>query len=179
MATTTSQTPSSSSASYSTPAGGWDVFLSGLDTQDDFFTSELYSALDRHGVRTFKDDPELRSGDVISNSLKAIEESKTYVVVFSENYASSSWCLDQLVEILKWHKTMNRSIICVYYNIDPFVVSHQTGSFGKAFKKHETRAQTRLLKKVSTAKIERVNSWRLALREVFDFSGETIVSDDR
>jgi hypothetical protein len=41
-----------------------------------------------------------------SSLLKAIEESKLYVIVFSENYASSKWCLDELVKILE-SKEMN------------------------------------------------------------------------
>lgn len=51
---------------------------------------------------TFKDDAELERGEEISpRLLGAIESSRSSVVVFSENYANSTWCLDELVECLK------------------------------------------------------------------------------
>lgn len=161
----------SSSVSYLTPASDsqtlrlpWDVFLSfrGPDTRSKF-VSHLYQRLDDHGIRTFRDNPELRTGEVISEALiKAIQGSKTYVVVFSENYAHSSWCLDELVEIYKCYQNMNRLVIGVYYNIDPSVVRHQTKSFEKAFEKHQTRF------------VDKVNKWRVTLAKVADFSGQTV-----
>ncbi|XP_074356723.1 disease resistance protein Roq1-like [Apium graveolens] len=97
--------------------------------------SHLYQDLCRDGLKTFIDNPELRSGDVISESLiQAIQESKTYIVVLSK-----TWCLDELVEILRCHKTMNRFVVPVFYNSHPSVVRHQIGSFKEAFDKHQTR----------------------------------------
>ncbi|XP_074359278.1 TMV resistance protein N-like isoform X3 [Apium graveolens] len=158
LASTSSQTPSSSD-SYSTR---WDVFLSfrGSDTRNKF-TSHLYDKLDGNGIQTFRDDPELRSGEVISDALlDAIRKSKTYIVVLSENYASSSWCLDELAEILLCYKTMQRLVIPVFYNINPAVVRYQTGKFQQAFQKHHVRFGR-----------EKVNNWRLTLTEVASFSG--------
>ncbi|KAL8090584.1 hypothetical protein AgCh_039871 [Apium graveolens] len=152
-----------SSASDSTPTM-WDVFLSfrGSDTRNNF-ASHLYSALDHHGVRTFRDNSELSSGERISSALpQAIHESKTYIVVFSENYASSHWCLDELLEILNCKESMQRRVIPIYYNIDPVVVRHQTGSFEKAFRKHEIHLADGT---------EKLKKWRLALTKVAMFSG--------
>ena len=142
----------------------WDVFLSfrGEDTRFKF-TSHLYAALDRHGIQTFKDDPELHSGEVISDALiQAIRDSRTYVVVLSENYASSGWCLDELVEIYNSYKAIKRLVIVVFYNIDPSVVRHQTGRFKEAFEKHQAR---------SGDGVEKVNKWRFTLTQVSHFSG--------
>lgn len=160
MAFKSSQIPSTP-ASHSAPTH-WDVFLSfrGEDTRHKF-TSHLYAALDRHGIRTFKDDPELRSGEVISGTLlDAINKSKTYIVVISENYASSRWCLDELAEILNCYKTMRRLVIPVFYNIDTSFPRHQIGCFKEALEKHRI-----------CSGIETVNKWSLALTEVVDFSG--------
>ncbi|KAL8255147.1 hypothetical protein R6Q59_033368 [Mikania micrantha] len=45
----------------------------------------------------YKDDETLARGESIGPSLlKAIRESRIAVIVFSENYANSSWCLDEL-----------------------------------------------------------------------------------
>ncbi|KAL8090316.1 hypothetical protein AgCh_039695 [Apium graveolens] len=153
-----------SSNPYATPTG-YDVFLNfhGKDTRHKF-VSHLYNALNRHGVRTYKDDPELRSGEVISSALvQAIKKSKTYIVVLSENYASSPWCLDELVEILNCHKTVERSVIPVFYNIKPSVGRHQMETFEKAFIKHNARFET-----------EKVDNWRRVLKEVANFSGKHI-----
>lgn len=145
----------------------WDVFLSfrGIDTRHTF-TDHLYTALHRTGIRTFRDNPELCSGEVISDTLlQVIQESKTYIVVFSKNYASSPWCLNELVEILNCYKTMQRLVIPVFYNIHPSVVGHQIGSFEEAFKKHHTRFSTDTLDK-----------WRNALTMVGKLSGKVCMN---
>ncbi|KAH9726321.1 ADP-ribosyl cyclase/cyclic ADP-ribose hydrolase [Citrus sinensis] len=83
----------------------YDVFVSfrGEDTLDDF-TSHLYSALSRQNIQTFIDD-QLNRGYEISESLvKAIKASAISVIIFSEDYASSRWCLDELAEILECKK---------------------------------------------------------------------------
>ncbi|XP_074357227.1 TMV resistance protein N-like isoform X2 [Apium graveolens] len=108
-----------------------------------------------------RDDPELRSGNTISRALpQAIRKSKVYIVVLSKNYAFSSWCLDELVEIFKCSKRMKRLIVPVFYYINPHVVRRQTESFGEAFKKHQTGYD-----------MEKVKTWRLTLNEVADISG--------
>ncbi|KAL8101932.1 hypothetical protein AgCh_033727 [Apium graveolens] len=136
----------------------WDVFLSfrGKDTRYTF-TDYLYDALNRTSIRTFKDDPELHSGEVISDALvQAIHDSKTYIVVFSENYASSRWCLDELVEI----KSMARLVVPVFYYIDPSAVRHQTGNCKHAFEVHQSRFDSDTLDK-----------WRVTLTSVANLSG--------
>ncbi|KAG5611560.1 hypothetical protein H5410_022841, partial [Solanum commersonii] len=78
----------------------YDVFLSFKceDTRKTF-TCHLYFRLRRIGINTFIDDEELRKDEVASTKLeKAIEESRVSIVVFSKYYASSSWCLEELVK---------------------------------------------------------------------------------
>ncbi|KAL8090587.1 TMV resistance protein N-like [Apium graveolens] len=174
-------TPSSNASTP--PPTTWDVFLSfrGIDTRNTF-TDHLYSTLHGLRVKTFRDKPELRIGDVIRDDLiKAIKESKIHVVVFSENYASSSWCLDELLEIYECWRTMKTLVIAVYYNIKPSVVRYQTGSFKKAFKKHETRFKTSIFKSVwkqhrirAEAKMQKLKKWRRILANVANFSGVTV-----
>ncbi|KAL8090660.1 hypothetical protein AgCh_039915 [Apium graveolens] len=171
----TSASPTSSQSQLPLPTSSsptrWDVFLSfrGTDTRYNF-TSHLYDKLDSNRFGTFMDDPELRTGENISEALiRAIYESKTYIVVFSENYASSKWCLDELVEIYKCHKSAQRLVIPVFYKIDASVIRYQIGSFKDAFEKHQARYE-----------MEMVNEWRLTLKEVADLSGEPIsASKDR
>ena len=71
-----------------------DVLLSfkGEDTCHTF-TSHLNAALCQKNVYTFLDDELINRGDMLSPTLlAAIERSKISVVIFSENYASSTWC---------------------------------------------------------------------------------------
>lgn len=166
MASTSYDQNQSSSASTSLPTR-WDVFLSfkGTDTKYKFI-SHLYAALDHHGVRTFRDDPDdqLSSGQVLE---EAIKESRTYVVVFSENYASSSWCLDELVAILGCCKSMGRLVIPLYYNIEPSDVHHQTGScFREAFEKNDNYFDA-----------ERLAKWRATLANVANLPGHHVRKD--
>ena len=76
------------------------IFLSfsGKDTRAGFI-SHLNDALKRKQILTFIDN-ELETGVEISPSiLQAIENSMISLIVFSENYASSRWCLDELVKM--------------------------------------------------------------------------------
>ncbi|XP_024044769.1 TMV resistance protein N-like [Citrus clementina] len=141
----------------------YDVFVSfrGEDTQDNF-TSHLYSTLCRQNIQTFIDD-QLNRGVEISESLvNAIEASAISVIVFSESYASSRWCLDELVKILECKKEYAQIVIPVFYRVDPSDVRNRTGSFGDSFSKLAERL------KVNT---EELRSWRNALKEAATLSG--------
>ncbi|XLR62571.1 hypothetical protein S83_013243, partial [Arachis hypogaea] len=145
------------------------VFLSfrGEDTRTGF-TSHLYAALRRKGITTYKDDNNLRKGDIISDELlKAIEESMFAVIVFSPDYASSSWCLDELQKIMECNNKLGLQIEIVFYGVKPCDVRHQIGTFQEAFKKHEQRHDT-----------EKVQRWRDALKQVAAYSGWTSKNQD-
>ncbi|XLR32642.1 toll/interleukin-1 receptor-like protein [Arachis hypogaea] len=74
----------------------YDVFLSFKGFTRYGFTYRLYHGLCKRGIATF------RVGDRIRDSLlEAIERSRMSIAVLCQNYASSSWCLDELVQIMK------------------------------------------------------------------------------
>ncbi|GKB04332.1 Toll/interleukin-1 receptor domain-containing protein, partial [Tanacetum coccineum] len=84
----------------------YDVFLSfrGEDTRHSF-VSHLYKALEQNGIQTYKDDEKIEKGETIDTHLiKSIEESRFFIIVFSKDYAGSSWCLDELVKIMECRK---------------------------------------------------------------------------
>ncbi|XP_062025343.1 TMV resistance protein N-like [Rosa rugosa] len=152
-----------STESSSPPRWQYDVFLSfrGEDTRK-AFTDHLYTALDHHGIITFRDDPELHKGQAISPALfAAIKESRFALIVLSQNYASSTWCLDELVTILECMKE-RETVLPIFYDVDPSDVRKQTGSFREAFTNHEERFRDG---------IEKVRRWRYALTEVASLSG--------
>ncbi|XP_006371542.2 disease resistance protein RUN1 [Populus trichocarpa] len=143
-----------------------DLFLSfrGEDTRVGF-TSHLYAALDRKQIRTFI-DYQLRRGDEISASLlRTIEEAKLSVIVFSENYASSKWCLEELAKIIERRRNNGQIVIPVFYKVDPSHVRNQTGSFGDAL--------ARLIKKKALT-MDREQSFRDALTDAANLSGRSL-----
>ncbi|KAL1356318.1 hypothetical protein HN51_008327 [Arachis hypogaea] len=157
-------THSSSSSSFGY-AWEYDVFISfrGEDTRY-CFTGNLYKALFDKGVHTFIDDEELQRGHEITPSLlKAIEESRIAIIVLSPNYASSSFCLDELVHILHCIKGNDRLVLPVFYEVDPSDVRHQRNSFGEAIAKHEKRYKYDMSNKV--------DKWKQALQQVANLSG--------
>ena len=63
----------------------YDVFLSfrGKDTHNNF-TDHLYTKLIQRGITTFRDDQFSRRDEIRPELLKAIEKSKSSIVVFSK-----------------------------------------------------------------------------------------------
>nr|BCM78833.1 candidate crown gall disease resistance protein 4 [Malus hybrid cultivar] len=156
-----------SSSFSSTPSWTYDVFLSfrGEDTRTNF-TDHLYHAFVRHGINTFIDYRELPTGEKISPTLlEAIEKSRIAVIIFSENYASSRWCLDELVHILECRKSRGQMTRPIFYKVDPSDVRHQTNSYGAAFADHSRKYEN------DAAKVQR---WRTALTEAANLKGATL-----
>ncbi|KFK41712.1 hypothetical protein AALP_AA2G163700 [Arabis alpina] len=110
----------------------YDVFLSfrGEDTRKGI-VSHLHRAFRSRGIdKIFKDDNTLEIGDSISEEIKeAIHNSKFAVLVISKNYASSTWCLDELQMIMELHKKKQLIAVPIFYNVDPSDVRHQKGTF--------------------------------------------------
>ncbi|XP_028778395.1 disease resistance protein RPS6 [Neltuma alba] len=147
--------PSSSSSSKK-----YDVFLSfrGEDTRRSF-TSHLHDALCRGDIKTYI-DYELPKGDDISQSLiEAIQDSSISVVVFSQNYATSKWCLNELLEILRCKQHQAQIVVPIFYKIDPSHVRKQNGAYEKAFTEH--------LEKNS----EKAKEWKQALVKIANLAG--------
>ncbi|XAR56224.1 hypothetical protein NMG60_11036611 [Bertholletia excelsa] len=170
MAAARTQEASSSMSQYA-----YHVFLSfrGKDIRRTFI-DHLYASLVQAGIHTFRDDDEIEVGEDIGSELKkAIEQSRISIIVFSKDYASSRWCLDELVKILERRKTSGQVILPVFYDVDPSEVSSQTGSFGEAFARHkeEFEAETDKRRKELMDKLER---WREALSEVANLAQKAL-----
>nr|XP_023920296.1 TMV resistance protein N-like isoform X1 [Quercus suber] len=163
-AISTQSASSSSSISSSTPQWKYDVFLSfrGEDTRNRF-SDHLYVALKQKGILTFRDEEKLETGkSIASELLKAIEKSRSAIVILSRNYASSTWCLDELVKIIGCMKEMKMMVLPIFYDVDPSTIRKQMGTFAQAFAKHEEHFKDC---------IEKVQAWRIALREVANLKG--------
>ncbi|KAL4605369.1 hypothetical protein ACB092_09G024000 [Castanea dentata] len=156
--------PINQGVSFSSSTCWWDydVFLSfrGEDTRNGF-TSHLYRALCDEGINTFIDN-DLRRGEEISlELLKAIKSSRISIIIFSQNYAFSAWCLDELVEILNC-KQNGQLVLPVFYKVDPSEIRQQKGNFKVALDKHENKFKN---------DIEKVQRWRTTLNDAASLSG--------
>jgi hypothetical protein len=129
------------------------------------FIAHLLVAFQNRGINAFYES--LRIGEDISPALcKAIEESKISVIVLSENYASSRWCLYELTKIMECTKRNNKQIVFpIFYHVDPSDVRHQRKSYEEAMVAHQKR-----FGKDS----ETIKAWTAALSEVADFKGPHI-----
>nr|XP_004290107.2 PREDICTED: TMV resistance protein N-like [Fragaria vesca subsp. vesca] len=155
--------------SPNTRPSGYHVFLSfrGEETRKTF-TDHLYTAFISSGFRTFRDEDELPKGQDIKPEIrKAIELSRSSVIVFSKDYASSQWCLDELVMIMERKRTADHIVLPVFYDVDPSQVRKQTGDLAKALARHE---------RIQSLK-SKVKRWREALAEVADLAGMVLQNE--
>ncbi|KAK3430899.1 hypothetical protein EUGRSUZ_E02571, partial [Eucalyptus grandis] len=121
------------------------------------FLSHLYQALDQNGIYTFRDSEELRKGDQISATLmKAIEESCIAIIIFSEDYASSWWCLEEMAKIMECKEQKDLIVLPVFYKVE-------------ALDKHEDKFRK---------DPEKVKKWKKALFDAGNLSGWHLNDED-
>ncbi|KAI9119898.1 hypothetical protein K1719_009287 [Acacia pycnantha] len=141
----------------------YDVFISfrGSDVRDGFL-SHLIKQLRQEGIDVYVDD-RLEKGDEISSGLlEAIEKSIIALVIFSKDYASSRWCLEELEKIMECKRDNNQIVIPIFYNVDPSHVRHQEGSYANAFAQHEETYKDDLMK---------LQVWKSVLKKTANLSG--------
>ncbi|XP_054782827.1 disease resistance protein RPV1-like [Prosopis cineraria] len=109
-----------------------EVFIS---VQNDDPSKYIADMIDRsltlRGVPTFKDERRLREkqkGTNLGRDLKeAIAMSKISIVMLSENYVYSSWCLEELVVILQNRQKWGLIVLPIFYEMDPSDIRKQRG----------------------------------------------------
>ncbi|XP_059077645.1 disease resistance protein RUN1-like isoform X2 [Cryptomeria japonica] len=125
--------------------------------------SHIYYALETHGLRVFLDKQELQVGDFLTPAIQsAIRSASVQIAIFSETYAQSPWCLDELVWMLDSDPTSIK-IIPIFYDIEPSELRHvEKEAYATAFEKHRRKGRVT---------DERVESWIKALEKVSAISG--------
>ncbi|CAM8935456.1 unnamed protein product [Rhodiola kirilowii] len=132
------------------------------------FVDNLYEALTGSGFKVFRDNDGLEHGqDIQSKLYQAIERSQLSIVIFSQRYAGSRWCLDELVKIMDCMVTLGHTVLPVFYDVEPTHVRNQSGPYKDAFSAHKGRYE-----------MGRVNIWRLALEQVADLKGMSLEDFD-
>ncbi|CAI0414899.1 unnamed protein product [Linum tenue] len=151
--------------------GEYEVFLSfrGPDVRQTFADC-LYHFLIHSKIRTFRDEEELRKGEEIAPSLvQAISESKILIPIFSQNYASSKWCLQELAKMVECWKKQGKgggrtTILPIFYLVDPRDVRHQEGAYEEAFRRHSLKQDQQTIKQWKEALLEvgKMKGWHVA-----------------
>nr|XP_025686647.1 TMV resistance protein N isoform X3 [Arachis hypogaea] len=81
------------------------------------------------------------------------------------DYASSTWCLQELALIADCIQIPGHRVLPVFYNVSPSEVRKQSGNYEKAFMEHEERF------KDDAEMMEQMLRWRAALTQVANLSG--------
>ncbi|XP_048133541.1 disease resistance protein L6-like isoform X2 [Rhodamnia argentea] len=140
-------------SSVGAPGGEYQVFLSfrGADTRYGF-TDCLYHALVGAGIRVFRDEDELRVGEVIGGELlRAIDDSILYIPVFSQNYATSKWCLREIARILP-----------IFFDVEPDDVKLKTSLYKDSLLEHEKRFPEEVkARRKALVKVDEIKGWNL------------------
>ncbi|CAI0453479.1 unnamed protein product [Linum tenue] len=109
----------------------------------------------------------LGKGESIAELLSVLKRSAVSVIIFSERFADSPWCLDEVATIARSMKEFGHRVIPVFYNVDPSEVDGDTGSYAAMIEKHDVAGPKAKLK------------WRNALKEVVDKAGLTSHEDSQ
>ncbi|CAL9224417.1 unnamed protein product [Arabidopsis halleri] len=165
--TIASSSSSSSLSLSSTPSSlsrnrKHDVFPSfhGADVRKTFL-AHILKEFKGKGIVPFIDNDIERSKSIGPELIEAIKGSKIAIVLLSRNYASSSWCLNELVEIMKCREELGQTVMTIFYDVDPTDVKKQTGDFGKVFKK-TCKGKTK----------DDIKRWQNVLESVATIAGE-------
>ncbi|XP_048140768.1 disease resistance protein L6-like [Rhodamnia argentea] len=155
-----------SSDAATSSGSDYQVFLSfrGPDTRVGF-TDVLFYSLTDAGICVFRDDEELRVGERIDGSLlRAIDNSRIYIPIFSRNYASSQWCLRELAQIVAntFKSEGNKVILPIFFDVKPDDVKLKTPLYRDTILNLENE------KKLSN---ELVKAWREALMKIDAIKG--------
>ncbi|XP_028094544.1 toll/interleukin-1 receptor-like protein [Camellia sinensis] len=132
-----------------------------VDAGKAFWVKEL-------GIRVLvNDDDAMERGELE----KVIKESRSSIIVFLKDYASSRRCLDELVMILECKRNFKHVILPVFYGMDPPQVRKQTGSVVEAFAGHEAQFEVEIDERNRKLGMKKVKGWREALGQVVDLGG--------
>ncbi|XP_019095894.1 PREDICTED: uncharacterized protein LOC104760431 isoform X2 [Camelina sativa] len=125
------------------------------------FISFLYAALKEADINVFIDEDE-HLGSNLVNLLKRIEESEIALVIFSKDYTSSHWCLDELAKIMERKDQGRLIVVPIFYKIEPYVVKQLKGEFGDCY---------RDMKRGHQHQRDRTQKWKEALVSIPEIKG--------
>lgn len=104
------------------------------------FVDYLETALKQAKINVFIDD-HLDLGTKLEDLFVKIEQSKVALAIFSKEYTTSEWCLDELVKIKECAEKGTLIGIPIFYKLKTSVVSNLEDKFGDNFRrlKHDNQ----------------------------------------
>ncbi|XP_057836186.1 disease resistance protein L6 isoform X2 [Cryptomeria japonica] len=146
---------------FPVPRKLYDAFINhrGPDVKETV-AAALHKYLKEKDCLAFLDDREFELGDpLIPTIANAIYTSRVQIAIFSPRYAESSWCLDELLLMLK----TEARFIPVFCDVKPDDLRYlYKGIYAQAFQKHEENGRY---------SEERLHQWKEALRTSSGMSG--------
>ncbi|CAN0890528.1 Disease resistance protein RUN1 [Linum grandiflorum] len=156
---------SSSSSQSMMYTGKWeyDVFLCfrGADTRDGF-TSHLMDALSKNQIKTFIDHDHNKT-DSLLHLLSVLQRSALSVVVFSENFADSVWCLEEVAIVSLNMNKFGHRVLPIFYKVSPSDVKDDFGSYAATIDRQLGASRS----------VEDRKRWKDALKAVANSAGHT------
>eukprot|EP00253_Pinus_taeda_P031903 PITA_31903 len=173
LSTPPQQKADGSSSSASTSCPRYDVFINhrGPDVKNTF-VSHLDKRLREHGLWLFLDRPELQAGHNIKSQIEAaILVASVHIAIFSPTYAQSTWCLDELVLMLK----SGAPIVPIFFNVEPSEVrwNDKKGAYAEALKELEQKTSSDPQTNGEKPRHDSatIQGWRAALSHVANLKG--------
>ncbi|KAF8008115.1 hypothetical protein BT93_K1947 [Corymbia citriodora subsp. variegata] len=116
------------------------------------------------GIHTFRDEEGLAPGRDISEILGAIKCSQIYIIIFTQGYASSQWCLRELTCMVECtNQSKGKEILPIFLNVDPSDVKLETELYKSALREHEEKLGCTLVEpwKEALTTVARIKGWHL------------------
>ncbi|XP_056163534.1 disease resistance protein RUN1-like [Syzygium oleosum] len=126
------------------------------------FVSHLHSALERNKIRAFVDLSLERGLEIAPAINEVIERSRSAIVIISQTYASSPWCLDELDKILECKEKKGQLVFLIFVDVDPREMREQSGPF------RQIGQSEKGFRKENANKVRR---WRDALHKAGNLTG--------
>lgn len=120
------------------------------------FIAHLEPALREANINVFIDEHEML-GTNLQNLLFRIEQSRVALAIFSKEYTTSKWCLDELVKIKECMDKGTLIGIPIFYKLKTSVVSNLEGTFGDNFRE---------LKRNNRHDLVKTQKWEEALTSI-------------
>ncbi|KAL3739984.1 hypothetical protein ACJRO7_021291 [Eucalyptus globulus] len=139
----------------------YQVFLSfrGPDVRDNFLEC-FHNHLKGAGIVAFLDRKEIKYGERIDDKIvEAIKCSYICIPVFSEDFASIPAYLMEVAQMVESNKT----ILPIFYGVEPSVVRYQRGTYGNSFAEHECKNRY----------LDSIEKWKAALGKIAGKMGPT------
>ncbi|KAL3730331.1 hypothetical protein ACJRO7_027352 [Eucalyptus globulus] len=131
-----------------------------VDTRN--FVNHLHNALEQNKIRSFLDQSLERGLEIAPAINEVIEQSRSAIVVISQTFASSPWCLDELDKILDCKEKKGQLVFLIFMDVDPREMREQSGSFTWIGQSEKGFGQENA---------DKVRRWRDTLRKAGNLTG--------